>query len=322
MRKGVFFFLAVMFAGTCYGTETQYFVTSRWSPSIEGLRIRISSPPVIAASREGLDFFVKCEVQNTGKSNKPVVQRAGIFLVEKSGTSTGCLRHSAGVYELPLLKPGESTTWWQHGRAPRTGKFQLYVRWDGKEGVQSPKLPVSVVRSEIASGKQLGTTRDRLLQEHADDFESLSLHTNPRKVIYSKVSFPNDPLIIDGYLYNAISFIVPKPGGALMWSLVVPDPLHNRLDWYILPAQGSMQGFRRLLSKTMKRDVPGVGRKGDVIVFQRLAKSRLKPNQRYLIWFRCLYRDVPHVVISLNMAKKDTVPFKDFFSGIFLKAGL
>ncbi len=37
------------------------------------------------------------------------------------------------------------------------------------------------------------------------------------------------------------------------------------------------------------------------MVLQRLPKSSLTPNRRYLMWFQCKYRDIPSLVVSLNI---------------------
>ena len=232
--------------------------------------------------------------------------------MDEAGQTNKCLRYNDGVYARPVLKPGETTGWWQNGKAPGEGQFQLYVRWDEDEGVESPPTPISI-RTVTLQEKELERIRTLRIQEHADEFVTLVPNTALEKVAYTKVLFTNDPVIVNGWLYNAFSFTMPEQEGDLVWSFVLEDFDHNGINFYIAPAQGTMEGFKSFVPQLLKADVSHVAKKGDAVIFQTLDRSRLKAGGRYIIWLQCMYRDIPSVMVSLNILDKRGKSFSDIF---------
>ena len=317
IRKWIGGWIVLMMAGSCLGSPGDALTVSEWSPVRSNLALRVSCPSRYEYDENTKDIYIKCEIKNTGTSDATVLQRARVFLVSESGQTNRCLHYMDNGWASPVVKPGETTTWWQHGQAPGEGTFATFVRWHNDEGMESATLPIALAASTIEAAN-LEQVRVQRLQEQAATFAVLSANTMTDKVAYTHIVLTNDPVIVNGGLYRAFSFAVPEQAGDLVWSFVVKQ---KGFSWYIAPEQGTMQGFRHFNSLKLSQDVPGIGMKGDEVYFQILRRSEFKEPGRYFIWFQSMYGDVSSVTVSLNFFDRTGFStMTDFFSGLFESA--
>lgn len=105
---------------------------------------------------------------------------------------------------------------------------------------------------------------------------------------------------------DALRFTTP-PGKAnwdLRWEFVVAEPFGFN-SWYILPREGTMNGFRTFQSMRNHEEpgagLPAVNRR----VVQSLDGGALKPGADYVLWFAFEDEDAAdfHVRIGLTPAK-------------------
>ncbi len=298
----------VLFGAQCLAGPAASYRMSEWSKITSNLSMRVSCPSNCIASPRGdgdFDIYAKCEVRNTGKEAIAVRQRARLYLVDDTGQTTKCQHYATGVYPSPLVRAGEVTSWWENGVFQREGAVKLYACWEEKnEMLQTSAIPITIRQAKLRD--DLEGFRRSVLQKHVQEFARLVPNTNLAAASFTKVVFTNEPIAIDGLLYNAFSFVMPDEAGDLIWSLVYETPANNEIFWYIIPEQGTRQGFESGNSETLQIDYPGIGRKGDKLLLQKLERANLTPNQRYLIWFQCPYRDVPAVTVSLNVLSERT----------------
>ena len=291
-------------ANLCRAENTQEKTTSEWSPITSNLAIRVTSLRNFETDHTWpYDFFVACEIKNTSKKQVSVKQGARIYLVDDSGDEQRCLKYTSGIYLTPTLKPGEITRWWQHGRTKRQGEFRAHVRWDAKPGKKSASVPIAIEASDIPES-EIEAYRAKILQSHADQFVEMSPNTTLANAAYTNIVFSGDPIVVNGKLYNAFSFVVPKQQAGLRWSFITPQAGDNNAQWYIIPVEGNMRGFSTFESRILDQDVPEIAEKGDGVLFQWLPGDRLKPDTRYLMWFNCRFREIPSVTLSLNIFPK------------------
>jgi len=108
---------------------------------------------------------------------------------------------------------------------------------------------------------------------------------------------------IDGHSYYAFRFTTPEDSGReLVWSFRAMDGLEQ---WFIFPESGTIQGFRRFQKRPLLfKSVENAGKKGDLMIMQRLAAEQLQPTSTYIIWFRFQDTAEPKVNLSLNLLKE------------------
>lgn len=275
--------------------------------------LSVTAPPVIEAATN-LDIFVKCKLTNIGDGRLASFQRARLYLIDSVSQTQKLLYYTAGDYEGPRLDPGESTIWWQHGRATAEGSFKLFARWEAIRTIESSAVPVTIRRS-AAPPEDIKSYRTAILRQNADRFLEIVPNTSTTSVAYSSFSFTNDAIRIDSALYNAFSFVVPDGGGELEWSYIT-DPF-NHISWGIIPAEGNMDGFQEFYYEGIGRHVPGIAGPGERVIVQTLPSEQLIPHHRYYIWFQCPYRDPPTMMLSLNIFPDGPHPRADVFKGIY-----
>jgi hypothetical protein len=309
--------LGCLWGAGARAAEPAGWTTSGWSSPSSNLIMRISGPCAITVHPDTRDFYLKCEIRNIGAEPVPVYQDARIYLVDASNQTHRSLRYTDGVRYTPILGPGESTAWWQNGKIPQTGDFQAVARLEGDDNLRSPTIPLTLSHSTLTE-EQRNALRDRTLQEHFANFQVLEPNTDIQSVTYTPVAFTNDPLVVGGLLYHAFRFTTPEQPSDLVWSFVLENAAHNRVNFNILAEHGDMQGFTYFHSRKFHNDIPPVGKTGDRVLFQRLDRSFLVPGQSYLIWFQSMYRDVPAVTLSLNLLAEKRSE-REVFIGIYDK---
>ena len=286
--------------------------TSAWSSPSSNLVMRISGPRAVVVYPETRDFYLKCEIRNVGTEPVPVYQDARIYLVDAANQTNRCLKYIDGVRYTPVLGPGESTAWWQNGKIPETGEFQAFARREGDDHLCTPTIPFSLSHSTSTEEERVAL-RNRTLQEHFADFPVIEPNTDSQAAAYVTVSFTNEPLVVDGLLYQAIRFTAPAQPADLTWSFVLENAAHNKGNFYILPEHGDMEGFTYFHTRKLHSDLPAIGKTGDGLIFQRLDRAFLVPGQSYLIWFQNMYREVPSVTLSLNLLAEKRSEREVFF---------
>jgi hypothetical protein len=289
-------------AGRAAGSN-EYSV-SAWSAPVSNLVMRLtclrnckSSPRCDSA--EQFDFFAKCEIRNDGPTPAAAWQHARLWLVDEAGQTNKCLHYDSGVYKMPVLQPGATTTWWQHGVVTKEGAYKLYACWEGNPGLQTQPVPVAIAHA--GSGGDVEGGRRRILQLHAAEFPTLVPNTNLAAAAFTDLVFTNNPVIIRGLLYQAFRFVMPDAAGDLRWAMVLEQPPINHINWYIIPEQGTMTGFETFDTEPAQIDYPGIAHVGDNILVQSLSREHLVPGKRYILWLHCQYRDIPSVRLSLNI---------------------
>ena len=151
----------------------------------------------------------------------------------------------------------------------------------------------------------------KMLQAHVQQFPELVPNQRKTGAKYKKIWLNKTPLRIYGRVYDAFTFKTPKETGELVWSFL---PASNNVSWYIIPASGSMTGFSKFEQLRLPKDIDNVGAKSNVIIFQRLAAKELKPDTMYIMWFQFSNAIPAPIPISLNILKKQDLPFREVFS--------
>lgn len=233
-----------------------------------------------------------------------VWQRGRLWLANEAGQEAKCLRYDAGVYPSPVLRPGETTSWWQHGVITNAGTYRLSGQWEGSADLRTQPVPVAITYA--GSGGDVEGGRRRSLQLHMEEFSTLVPNTNLATAAFTTFVFTNNPVVIRGLLYQAFCFVMPDVPGDLLWALVFEQPSRNHIVWYIIPEKDTMQGFDTFHTESVEMDYPGIARTGDQFLVQSLAGRNLVPGKRYAIWFQCQYREVPSVTLSFNILDRGT----------------
>jgi len=271
------------------------------------------APPVIEAATN-FDIFVKCKLTNVGDGGLFILQRARLYLIDSASQTQKLLYYTSAASGGPLLHPGQSTVWWQHGRATTEGSFKLFARWEAMKTVESAPIPITIRRSTFQPD-DINSYRMQMLRQFGDRFPEVVPNTSTATVSYSSFTFTNDPVLIDGSLYNAFSFAVPDRGGELVWSFII-----NMLDnvtWGIIPAEGTMEGFTEFCHRNIGHRIPGVASAGDMGIFQTLPAEQLLSHHRYYIWFQCPYRDFPGMNLSFNIFPDGPHPCGEIFEKVY-----
>jgi len=291
--------------------------SSDWSSPSSNLTMRISGGGHIVVQSGTRDFYLKCEIRNIGTEPVPVYQDARIYLVDDAGQTNRCLKYTDGVRYTPVLAPGESTLWWQNGKIPPEGDFQAFIRHAENSELCSPLIPITLSHSSL-SEEESTSLRNEVLQKHFAEYPVLTPNTDSEQAAYTTITFTNNPLVVEGLLYQAFSFTAPELPGDLVWSFVLEDTDHNNVNFYIVPEHGSMQGFTYFHTRRFHHDISGIGKTGDALLFQRLEHKFLNPGQCYFIWFQSMYRDIPSVTLSLNILN-DNQSTRDVFIDVYDK---
>jgi hypothetical protein len=276
------------------------------------LTLKVGTPDMEAGHRS-LDFFVNCVMSNTGDKSVEVRDGARVYLEDESGAVHRCLKFTSDYLVTDrTLEPGQQMSWWQHSRAHREGTFKARACWDHDEQVASEPVQITIKRAPDSSENRRVTR----LQEHIAEFVELVPNTVGTNACLSKVSFTNEPIAINGMLYNGFSFVMPEGTGDLVWALVLPVEDRNYVKgWYIIPAQGRMKGFSNFDSRRLAHDDAAIGHANDQLIIQRLARSCFVANQRYVIWFSSTMRDIGPLALSLNVLEGG-FPYSGFYSGL------
>ena len=137
------------------------------------------------------------------------------------------------------------------------------------------------------------------LQARAAEFPLVPVTTGDEPAKIVTVALNEHPEVFpNAQAFDAIRFRTPDtPGLDLVWAFIAPKAW---LHWYILPVEGSMQGFRNWLDAD--RAYAGFGLDaGDALILQTLPAENLKPGADYLIWFS-RKNHVPGEAITLRLA--------------------
>ena len=284
-------------------------VSSNWN-------LTITAPPIIEASNSNLDFYVKCKLTNLNAAPASAIDRAHICLID-SGSHTQMLYHYPKGYDEPsTLATGQTITWWQHARATNEGPGTLFARWDGTDTVQSASIPTTIHRTVLTASYD--DYRNDILRRFTDRYPEIIPNTSTGTVSYTCIDFTNDPVVVDGNVYQAITFVVPPNGGDLEWSLVIPLYYRFHFYWYIVPADNcTIPGFDVFFSASVGNHFPDIAEMGDLAVCQILPSEQLIPLHRYYIWFQCDQRDVPHLAMSVNIFPEAIYPFHRIFHRVY-----
>lgn len=121
----------------------------------------------------------------------------------------------------------------------------------------------------------------------------------------------------------AFKFTTGPAGGTLVWVCVVPRRL-SPLGWSLVAADSSdTTAFRDFRSLTLRQDIRGVGRKGDLAIFQAL--PGLPPRREYAICFiPSKMTTTLDFVVSLNVLSRhvadDAALFRQLYPEFFTAA--
>src|ERR1017187_1469755 len=145
--------------------------------------LTVTAPPVIEATTN-FDIFVKCKLTNLSHDRVDTLQHARLYLIDSASQTQKLLNYDAGIREGPPINAGESTTWWQHGRATAEGRFKLFARWDSNDKVQAAPIPVTIRRS-TAQAEDFTPDRARVIRQFADRFPEVYPNTSTSTVSYT-----------------------------------------------------------------------------------------------------------------------------------------
>lgn len=158
--------------------------------------------------------------------------------------------------------------------------------------------------SQDGAGEDATKAREKFreaLQKLAPQLPSVTPEKEAPKT-YTKV-----PLNSAKKSFDAFRFKAPdgKTNWDMSWEFVVPTGAIR--SWYILPAEGTMEGFRTF-QPTKDYEEKGVDLpKENLRVVQPLTGGHLKPGKEYIIWFE-FEKNEPadfHIRIGLTEPKSD-----------------
>ncbi len=159
-----------------------------------------------------------------------------------------------------------------------------------------------IVQSDAVQTENNETPESRnvrvALQQKVAELPMVEVNTKIEEVGFETIDLTETLTDVEGKRYFAFRFTTPQNPGDLIWSFRAPK---GHVGWYIVPAEGRMNGFRTFYRHTLSQDVPTVGEQGDIVVMQELPTRDLKPNTDYIIWFRLADDVAPIVPLSLNV---------------------
>lgn len=142
----------------------------------------------------------------------------------------------------------------------------------------------------------------KTLQEKQEGFVKVDVNTDKADTAFENVDFKGKTFVQDGKTYYAFRFTAPEQEGELVWSFRMPL---GDCQWYIVPGEGEMNGFSQFFAKSLKEDVPGLGKKGDWFYLQFLDGENFMAGSDYIIWFHSPGDDRTTVPVSINFLPKE-----------------
>lgn len=298
---------------------------SDWSAAVDGLQIRARVAPHIKASRrQTFALHVGCEIRNVGAVTRLIKPAARVWAVDAQGTRIKCLKEAReAAAHTAEVSPGASLSWVQEGVLETDGAYTLSVSWDDNPALESPPLPCRVERTDVFLPNHNSPLFKDALRAAAPRLPAASVNTDPAQIGFADLALSHPPLVVDGFLYAAFKFTVPREGH-LIWAFV---PQGNGLqEWYILPVAAGAVSFQNAEMRQALKAIPGVAVPGDRITLQQLpqppagdpsAPSALESGKEYLIWFRTA-TDAPVVLrCSMNILPETAKDCRRYFPALY-----
>jgi len=121
------------------------------------------------------------------------------------------------------------------------------------------------------------------LQQSYKKLPIMNLHLTQDPVRFSRLDLASSHTIINNLDFYAFRFKTPDKPGYLIWAFKKNKWKHQ---WYILPVEGEMQGFKTYAHKVSNKNGEDLYKKNDPFILQTLPAENFKPNAEYIIWFR------------------------------------
>ncbi|NRA37478.1 MAG: hypothetical protein HRU15_05015 [Planctomycetes bacterium] len=144
-----------------------------------------------------------------------------------------------------------------------------------------------------------------VLQKKCAELPEVKMCTSVGEVHFDYIDLNSSLTDIADQRYYAFRFRTPPVLGNFVWSCHL-NPGDSG-SFYILAAQGQMDGFRQVSATKLLSDIPALGNRGDMFITQRLPAANFKANAEYIIWFSYKKDQDAGVMVSLNMFPPDKV---------------
>ena len=120
-------------------------------------------------------------------------------------------------------------------------------------------------------------------QKHMAEFPVLPAGTTVGKHELFTVRIDEKPIVVGGQRFGCVRFVAPpEPARDMVWAFSLPA---NWAQWYILPASGTMTGFRNWLNADrLYEELPATV--DNAARLQTLAAESFKPGATYILWFK------------------------------------
>lgn len=166
-----------------------------------------------------------------------------------------------------------------------------------------------------AKGRSRSAEFHRTLQSVIRDLPELKVGTNTTRIRWNLVVINQT-----GVGFDALRFRSPlKHVGNMYWVFVAPGRIGN---WNIVPAQGTMRGFRRLWREhgfqAQGVDLPLKNQ----AVFQAMEGGRIEPGKEYIVWFASDPRKFSEVHMAIRLAQVESVKFAKSVESIAAAVGI
>lgn len=148
------------------------------------------------------------------------------------------------------------------------------------------------------------------IQARLADLPVLKPNTDMRTVRYKTLLLNVPPSMKFGSkYYAAFRFTAPPTPGDFLWSFACSEDVLKSSGftrWYIIRGEGKPEvddAFRTMDREVLKTNVPGLGKRGTVVIYQK-TESSLSPGKTYIMWFRFDKAQAAQIPISLNIVTR------------------
>jgi hypothetical protein len=158
-----------------------------------------------------------------------------------------------------------------------------------------------------AAAQTQGAAFTAPLQSVAPRFREVPTSPEPGKPLWHKLTLNGR-----GKKLDAVRFRVPEGDArGMAWAFIPPA---NLAGWYIIPASGEMNGFKKFFRPSAQKVLGAKAPQGSKqVILQSLGAAELKPGGEYLLWFR--FRDEKpaplYVTIALPPGPEDVGSFDE-----------
>lgn len=120
-------------------------------------------------------------------------------------------------------------------------------------------------------------------QKHVAEFPEIPVGISSAEHKFVTVRLDEKPIVVGEHRFGCVRFVAPKDAGRdMVWAFSMPPEWQH---WYIIPASGTMAGFRNWLdADCLYEGLPST--LANVAHFQILEAKNFKSGETYILWFK------------------------------------